>query len=257
MSFRKWRMIAKTKPFVGFSNYITLMHDEAFLTSIRNTFVFVIGVVPVTIIIALFVAVLLENDKIKKYSGVYELIYFIPAVVGMVPVAVVWNWIYDPGNGILNQFLEIIGLPQPAWLVSFPLPSIMSVFVWKYIGFFMVIILVGLKNIPQTYYEAAEIDGAGSWNIFRHITLPLLRPILLFAIMVSSIQAFKVFNLVYVMTVGVQGSPGNIVRVLVYDIYEKGFRFYRMGLASAESVILFTIIFLISIAEYRIGRETE
>lgn len=126
--------------------------------------------------------------------------------------------------------------------------------VWKQIGYNMVIFLVGIKNIPPTYYEAAEMDGASGWALFWNITLPLLRPILLFVVVTATINAYNVFTQVYVMTLGSQAAPGNAVRVLVYDIYENGFQFFKMGYASAEAVVLTLIVLVLTIAQFRTMR---
>ena len=163
-----------------------------------------------------------------------------------------------PQYGLLNYFLSLLGISPRAWLVypNLALYAIVIMSVWKIIGYYMMIFLVGLKNISKEYYEAALIDGAVGGQVFRYITLPLLRPIVLYVLVVATIQAFNVFTQVYVMTSDIQGAPGRLVRVFVYDIYENGFRYFKMGYASAEAVILLLIVLALTIFEFRVmGKE--
>lgn len=158
----------------------------------------------------------------------------------MVPVAVVWKWIYDPTYGLLNYFLSLFGVRPVAWLIMPDLAiwAIVVMSVWKIIGYNMVIFLVGIRDIPETYMEAAEIDGAGRLQIFRYIIMPLLKPIMIFITVISTINAYNVFTQVFIMTSGPQGAPGNAVRTLVFDIYENAFRYFKTGYAAAEAVTL-------------------
>lgn len=257
LSFHRWNLIDRVKPFVGFSNYVKLLHNPEFLTALWNTTLFTVVTVPVTFVLSLGLAVVLQSKRMKRAMPAYQLVYFIPVVTSMVPVAVVWKWIYDPQYGLFNYALSLVGIAPKAWLMDphTALWAIMVMSIWKVLGYYMVILLVGLNGISSLYYEAAAVDGATGWKQFRYITLPLLRPIILFVLVISTINAYNVFTQVYVMTVGSQGAPGSVVRVLVYDIYENGFRFYKMGYASAEAVVLFLIVMVFTVVEFRLAQE--
>jgi multiple sugar transport system permease protein len=180
-------------------------------------------------------------------------------ITPMVPMAIAWKWIFDARIGILNYLLSWFGIPAVGWLTSpnVAIWSIIIMSVWKVLGYNMVLLLVGLKNIPASLYEAAAIDGAFGWRLFRRITLPLLRPILLFVIVVSTINAYNVFTQVYVMTQGSQAAPGAQLRVLVTDIYQNGFQFFKMGYASAEAVVLTLIILALTLVQFKVIRVDE
>ena len=256
LSFQKWNLLDSVKPFVGFKNYVKMFQSTEFITALKNTVFFVIFTVPITVAISLALAIGLNSKRIKIVPF-YQTIYFIPVVTSMVPVAVVWKWIYDPSYGLLNYFLSIFGVESRAWLIDpeTALLSIAIMSIWKVIGYYMVVFLVGIKSISLVYYEAAEIDGASAWQRFIGITLPLLKPITLFVLVIASIRAFQAFTQVYVMTTGSQGAPGNVVRVLVYEIYENGFRFFKMGYASAEAMMLFAIVAVLTLIQFRIAKE--
>lgn len=258
LSFYSWSVLGVGNKFIGLENYFKLFSDKLFITSLVNTTLFAILVVSFSVAISLALAIMLNNKRMERFSPIYELIYFLPVVTPMVPVAVMWKWIYDPQYGLLNYFLSLFGISPKAWLVypELALYAIVIMSVWKIVGYYMMIFLVGLKNISKEYYEAALIDGAVGWQVFRYITLPLLRPIVLYVLVVATIQAFNVFTQVYVMTSDIQGAPGRLVRVLVYDIYENGFRYFKMGYASAEAVILLLIVLVLTVFEFRVmGKE--
>lgn len=258
LSFYSWSVLGVGNKFIGLENYFKLFSDKLFITSLVNTTLFAILVVSFSVAISLVLAIMLNNKRMERFSPIYELIYFLPVVTPMVPVAVMWKWIYDPQYGLLNYFLSLFGISPKAWLVypELALYAIVIMSVWKIVGYYMMIFLVGLKNISKEYYEAALIDGAVGWQVFRYITLPLLRPIVLYVLVVATIQAFNVFTQVYVMTSDIQGAPGRLVRVLVYDIYENGFRYFKMGYASAEAVILLLIVLVLTVFEFRVmGKE--
>ncbi len=253
-SLYKSKMVNPQAKFIGLGHYKSLLNDELFLLAIRNTTVFAVFVVFFSVVIALGLAVLLAGKV--RFGGLYEALYFIPVITPMVPVSVVWKWIYDPTYGLLNYFLSWFGIGPVGWL-TYPQTAMYAIIimsVWKVIGYNMVIFLVGIRDIPETYYEAAMIDGASSWQLFRHITIPLLRPILLFVTVISTINAYNVFTQVYIMTVGAQGAPGNAVRVLVYDMYENAFRYFKWGYASAEAVVLFLIVLALTLIQFKVIR---
>lgn len=250
ISFYKWDLISKNKPFLGFSNYLELLQDRAFLISLSNTTIIAFGILFFSVPISLLIAVLLS--KPRRLSPVYETMYFLPVVTSMVPATLAWKWILDAKYGPLNQFIGYFGFSPQAWLVN-PKLAIFSVILlssWKIIGYNMIIFLVGIRNIPSMYYEAAEIDGASIIQRFWNITLPLLKPILLFVSVITVISSYNVYTQVYVLASDAQGSPGYVVRVLVYDMIENGFRYFRMGYASAEAVYLLIIVLILTIIQF-------
>lgn len=259
LSLFEWKLVKPEKPFVGFRNYQRLMVDEDFLVAFGNTTVFTVVVVVATILISLGLALVLRRKF--KGRGVYETIFFLPIIIPLVPISLAWKWIYDPTNGILNYLIGLVGIPRQGWLVNeaLALPSIMIMTIWQRIGYNMVIFIVGLAEIPRQYYEAGETDGATKLQLFRFITLPLLMPVVLFLVIMNTIEVFRVFTPVYVMTVGTQGAPASAVRVLVMDIYQNAFRFFSLGYASAESVVLFAVILIVALLQFRLlgGRGEE
>lgn len=250
ISFYKWDLISKRKPFLGFANYIGLLQDRAFLISLTNTTIIAFGILFFSVPISLLIAVLLS--KPRKLSPLYETMYFLPVVTSMVPATLAWKWILDAQYGPLNQFIGYFGFSPQPWLVN-PKLAVFSVILlssWKIIGYNMIIFLVGIRNIPSMYYEAAEIDGASILQRFWNITLPLLKPILLFVSVITVISSYNVYTQVYVLASDAQGSPGYVVRVLVYDMIENGFRYFRMGYASAEAVYLLIIVLILTMIQF-------
>jgi len=246
--------LAKPKQFVGLENYIYLLNDTVFKTSIINTFMYAILTYLPTLIIALVLALVL-NTKIPG-RGFLRMLNFIPVVVSWVIMAVIWKMMFHQ-NGLINVFLEQIGLPAVDWLLSeewapwaIIIPSI-----WKEVGFYMVIFLAGLQNIPYAYYEASMIDGASRWQSFKYITIPLLRPTLVLSIVISIINGLKVFTPQFVMT---QGGPAGATKVMALIIYQTAFAYNRIGRASAMSVILFIIILVLTLVQNKAyGTEKE
>jgi multiple sugar transport system permease protein len=256
MSLHNWSLVKPVRPFIGLDNYVKLAGDPLFRMALYNTTLFAVVTVPVTLVLAFTVAVLLDRPMRGRLEDVYKFLFFLPVVPTMVPVSVVWKWIYDPSYGILNYALGFLGLPPQGWLINSNLAiwAIIAMTVWKSVGYYMVLFLVGLKDIPVDYYEAASIDGATPWQRLTQITIPLMRPMLLFNVVIATIFAYNVFAQVYVMTEGPQGSPANPVRVIVLDMYENGFRYLKMGYASAEAMVLLLIVFALTIFEFRFLR---
>ncbi len=257
LSFYKWNLLSPRRPFVGWDNYLGLLEDENFLLALKNTSIYSFSTVALSTCIALPLAVFLSRKS--RLSAFYQTVYFLPVITPLVPVSIAWKWIYDYNYGILNYGLSLVGLPLVAWLTepSIALWALVIMGVWKVLGYNMVLFLVGIRNIPAEYLEAASIDGASDWQRFWRITLPLLRPILLYVIVTSTINAFNVFTQVYVMTLGSQSAPGQAVRMLVFDIYTNGFQFFRMGYASAEAVILTLIVLGLTVIQFTLAREKE
>lgn len=255
MSFREWNLISLNKPFVGLENYARLFRDDAFLTSLLNTTIIAFGIVVLSVPTALLIAVLLSRPR--KLAAFYETAYFLPVVTSMVPATLAWKWILDADLGPMNQFVGFFGIEPQSWLIEprLALFSVIMLSAWKVLGYNMIIFLVGIRNIPDMYYEAATIDGANAVQSFRSITLPLIRPILLFVSVITVIQSYNVYTQVYVLASDAQGAPGYVVRVLVYDMIENGFRFFRMGYASAEATILLLIVMFLTLLQFTALRE--
>ena len=248
MSFFNWRAVSSTREFIGISNYAQLLTSSEFLHSVKVTFAYVAGIIPIGMGLGLVVALLLN----RKMRGVtmYRVLYYLPVVTAWAAIGVVWRWIYQPSYGLLNVVLERLGLPIGYWL-SEPetaMPSLIAVGAWKVIGYNAVIFLAGLQNVPQELYEAAEIDGAGGLRKFTRITWPLLTPTTFFLLIVSVINSFQNFSGVYVMT---KGGPMESTRVIVYYLYQQAFVFFNMGYASAVDWILVLVVFLLTLLQMK------
>ena len=215
LSFVDWDLLSPMK-FVGLSNFKDVLTDSTFVQVLINTFVFAIASSVFAVIIPLVLACIL-NTKIRG-SNFYKTAYFLPFITPMIVIAIVWQWVFDPNIGLLNQILHT----HIKWLydVRFAMTALIAVSVWKLIGYNMIIFLSGLSTINQEVLEAAKIDGANSWQVFKNVTVPLLSPTIFFVIVITSISSFQVFDLIYVMT---QGGPDNSTMVLVYSIYKYAF----------------------------------
>lgn len=226
--------------FVGLQNYRDLMNDSLFWTAIYNTVYFTVFFVPLSIICGVSLALFL-NMKVKGMA-IYRTIFFLPTLVPHVAMAVLWVWLLNPQFGLVNGMLAAVGIDGPAWLGSetWSKPSLILMSLWG-IGQAVVIYLAGLHDISQDYYDAAEVDGANGLQKIRYITLPLLTPVIFFNLVMGVIGAFQQFTLPYTMTKG-QGTPGNSLVFYVMYIYDNGFKFFKMGYASAMAWILFVVI---------------
>jgi multiple sugar transport system permease protein len=255
MSFFNWDMVSTRKPFVGLQNYIALFQSDNFLLSLKNTSIIAFNVFLFSVPIGLILAVLILNQV--RFKSWYEAIYFLPFIAPMVPVTVIWKWILDANNGLLNYVISFLGFSQKAWLLDpkLAIVSVIMLTVWKTLGYNMVIFIVGLKGISKEYYEAASIDGATGAKQFWYITVPILKPITVFVSVITLIHSYNVFSQIYILASDVQGAPGYVVRVLVYDMIENGFRFFKMGYASAEAVILFLIVLALTLIQLGFAKE--
>lgn len=237
--------------FVGLRNFELLLQDPVFARTLQNTAVLTLLFVPAALALSLGLALALNTHV--PFRGLYRAIYFLPVLTLPAANATVWRWLYDPTFGPINAALGSVGLPRPAWLSdpALALPAVAAVLVWNYVGREMVLFLAGLQNIPQDYYEAAQIDGAGRWAQFRHVTLPLLTPTTFFATVTLLIWSLQVFDVVFVMT---QGGPANATRTIVYYLYDEAFRNFRMGYASAIASVLFVLTLLFTLLQFRLQR---
>ena len=259
MSLFDWELIAPAKNFVGLDNYLNLLKDDNFRLAFTNTTIFAVATTIVSVLLALLLAAVLSRAVRGRLGGAIELLYFAPVLVSMVPVTLGWREIFNYQHGVLNSALGVVGIGKQAWLndPSLTLVAVIILSVWKQLGYNMIILIVGMRAIPRVYHEAAAVDGAGAWQQFRHITMPLLAPVTLFVVVITTITAFNVFTQVYVLASDVQGAPGKLVRVLVYDIFENGFRFFNMGYAAAEAVYLLAIILALSFFQFRFLRGAQ
>jgi multiple sugar transport system permease protein len=238
--------------FTGLANYRRLLLEDGFFReTLTNTLIFTAGHIPLTIVGAMALA-LLCNLPLPGIA-LFRLAYFIPAVSNVVAVSVVWFWMYQPQSGVFNTLLGRVGIEGPAWLASttWAMPAVILVSVWQGVGYPMVILLAGLQGVPAELYEAARLDGAGAWNQFWRITLPLLTPTLFFLFITQFIASFQVFGIIYVMT---QGGPANATSVYIYYLYQNAFAFGRMGYASAMAWVLFAIIALVTYAQWKLQK---
>ena len=251
LSLHQWNVISPSKPFVGFGNFRALFHDALFWKAMKNTAVYTLQV-PIGMAAALFVAILM-NQRLRGIHF-FRTIFFLPSVSSFVAVALVWQWLYQPQYGLVNFLLKQIGFGPVPWLSSpkTALLSIMIMTIWMGIGYQMVIFLAGLQGIPDYLYEAALMDGASPWQRFRSITLPLLKPTTFFVLITSVIGSFQVFTSVYVMT---QGGPNHATDVVVYHIYQNAWEYLRMGYASAMSWVLFLVILIVTLVQFRLGEK--
>jgi multiple sugar transport system permease protein len=236
--------------FVGLRNYVTLAHEPLFLSSLRVTVYYVLGTcIPIWIV---SLALALVFSVAFPARGVLQVVYFIPAVVPVVVYATIWRFMFHP-YGLLNTGLRHLGLPAVDWLADSRaiVPGLILAAEWRFVPYFMVIYLMGLRTIPRQYYEAAAIDGASALQRFRHVTLPLLRPTILLVVVVSMILMSKVFTSVMLIS---NGGPDGASRVLSLFIYQTGFQYFKMGLASAASVLLLVGILLATLLQFRVLR---
>lgn len=241
--------------FVGLKNYLELFNDPLFFTALKNTFYFVIMAGPLSIVVSLGAALLL-NSKLVKYKAIFRLSYFIPVVTTLVAVAIVWRFIYHPRFGIINYILSLIGIAPIDWLgePSTAMPAIVLMSIWKNFGYNMIIFIAGLQNIPEDLYEAASIEGANAWQKFKSITIPMLAPTTLFISIITIIGYFQLFAEPYIMT---QGGPLNSTLSIVQFMYQEGFRWWNMGYSASIAFVLFFIIMIGTLIQLRIQKGRE
>lgn len=245
----KWDGSSAPMEFVGLQNFVKLFHDSSFIISFKNTIYYAVFTVPLTMVAALLIAILL-NSKIKGIV-IYRTAFFFPYVASLVDVGAVWNMLFQPEFGPINEFLKWIGIANPPkWCASTDraMSVIIIVSVWKYMGYYMVVYLAALQGISGDLYEAASIDGATGFKKFRYITLPMLKPTTFFVIIMMTIQCFKVFDLIYVMT---GGGPGRATNVLVNHIYNAAFVDFKFGYASASALVLFTVVLVVTLVQFQ------
>ena len=246
-AFTEWNVFGSAK-FTGLANFRQMVHDGSFWISFWNTFYYAGLHIPLTLAVSLGLALLLN----RKLRGVafFRTAAFFPYITSIVAIAVVWNMLFSPEYGPINQFLRAIGIAHPpGWTASasWSMPAVIIVGTWREMGYYMLLFLAGLQTIPVELYEAARMDGANAWQRFWKITLPMLRPTTFFVTIMLTIGSFKVFDLILVMT---EGGPGQSTLVLSQYIYKKGFQENQFGYASAVSIVLFAICILVTIVQF-------
>jgi multiple sugar transport system permease protein len=251
LAFLNWDG-ANVISWAGLDNFKRLWTDDTFRIALTNTFYYVAGTVPLTMAASLGLALLLNQPL--KGRNFFRTTFFFPYVASLVAVAVVWNMLFHPAVGPVNQLLMTLGVENPPrWTASvdWAMPTVIMASIWKGMGYYMIIYLAALQGIPSALYEAAEIDGANTWQRFRYVTLPMLTPATFFVSIMLTIASFKVFDLILVMT---GGGPGRATNVLVIHTYNTAFREFRFGYSSAIAMVLFVIVLVITIVQFRMER---
>lgn len=253
MSFTRWSLL-DTPVFVGLQNYIRLFNDQYFWKAVGNTFYYTVLVTIELVILGLLLALLLNQRIRGRVIG--RIFVIMPYVISSAAAGVVWKWMYNQNFGIINSYLRELGLPIMGFLTSVTqaMPSIVLMNAWWSVGFNTIIFLAALQGIPEELYQAAMVDGANGWQIFRHITVPLLRPIILYATVLCAANSFQMFDEAYMMT---QGGPVGSTVTLVYKTYNTAFEAFRFGDAAALSVLTMSFILIMTVTQFRFsGRES-
>lgn len=255
MSFYDWQILRPNRPYVGLGNYQELFNDYVWWTALRNTMIFAIMTVVGTTVVSLSAALAL-TQKIRG-AGIFRVLLYMPTLLSVGVVGLVWVWLLSTQFGAINYGLSLIGIRPLNWLgdENLVLPALSLTTIWWGFGFPMLIFIAGLQNIPDTLYEAAKIDGANAWQIFRYITLPLLRPTLLFVTVTGLIGHFQAFGTIFIMTTG---GPGRASYTVIYYLYEIAWRAFRMGYGAAVAVTLAIIMAIATALQFRfIGRRVD
>jgi multiple sugar transport system permease protein len=248
MSFLEWPLLGEAT-FVGLENYRAMTQDSQFMVVLKNTIIFTFGLVPLNLILALTLAFLLK----EKLAGIgfFRTAIFVPVVTSLVVWAIVWKYMLAPESGFVNQLLSLLGITGPAWLMNpnYAMPAVIVTSVIKNVGLNMILFLTALQQVPESLYEAADLDGAKRWRKFWNISLPLITPTIFLTMIITTIGAMKIFGQVYVMT---RGGPGDSTKVLVYYIWEKAFMHFEMGYAAALAFVLFFILLIFTLVSWQI-----
>ena len=254
LSLSRWNLVGP-RVFVGLDNYARLFRDPVFLQVLGNTFAYLVLGLPISLSVAFVVAYHL--DRLRTGQTILRALYFLPHLTTATAMAFVWRWLYQPPPiGLFNNLLAIVGIPAQPFLrsTSQALPAVLIPAIWAALGFQIVVLLAGLRAIPRVYLEAAAIDGASASQLLRHVTLPLLRPTLVFIIVTRSIGFLRIFDYVYNMTDGAEGGPLNSTKPIVLSIYQTAFARMEMGPAAAQTFILFLILLVLSLLQLRLLR---
>lgn len=255
LSFTHWDLLT-TPTFAGIGNYTQLLHDSMFWIALRNTAIYTaLTVIPI-LLLAMFSALML-NLRLRGIA-IFRTLLFLPLVASTIGMSVIWQWIFNTDNGLLNWLLSEIGIAPIGWLTDphWALTSLVIVGIWKGVPFATIVLLAAIQGVPEALHEAAEIDGAGSVRRFFSVTMPLIRPTLAFVLVISIIQSFQVFDQAYVLTGG-SGGPGTSTYVLGIMLFQNAFRFYEMGYAAAIQWTVFVVLLVLTYLQLRISRTSE
>lgn len=254
LSLRDYRPSREINPFIGLDNFVNIANDALFWRALQNTALYTIVGVPAQLVLGLLVALMLQG--INKAKGLFRAIYFMPFVTPIVASAWVWQSFLNQNFGPVNQLFTLLGIPNQPFFASpyQALPSVAAFVVWQQLGFQIVLFLAGLEAVPRTYLEAASLDGASGWQVFRHIKLPLLNPTIVFSVVIGTTGFLQLFAQVVNINFGDQGGPLNSTLTVAVYIYKVAFLDFKMGKASAITVVLFAIILLITVFQLRVLR---
>jgi multiple sugar transport system permease protein len=253
VSFRSWDIVNPEKPFVGLDNFRRALDSPLFWTALQNTATYAVAIVPAVTALAFVLALFAHHAP--RGRGFFRTVYFIPTITPGVVISLIWAWLYAP-SGPISGLIAQAGITPPNWLndPGWALPSIIFMSVWTAVGYYMIVFIAGRADVPEVYYDAAKVDGANSFQMFWHITIPLMRNSIAFVVVVLTIGAFQVFTQMYVMT---RGGPANATISVQYLIYTQGFQQFHMGYAAAISWLLFAVIFCFSAIQLRIFQSTR
>lgn len=254
-SFTKYNVVNPPE-WVGLQNYTSLLNDAFFKASVKNTLIYTVVVVPLQTMVSVFLADIIANRFRNRFGNIIRSALFIPVISSMILVGTVWKFLLATDTGLINNIITALGLKGPNWLgtQTLAMVSICIVSIWKNVGYFLVIYYAGIMDIPRSYYEAAEVDGATRWQQFRFITLPCLKPITYLVVTLGTIWSFQVFDLVFTMT---GGGPGRSTLTMVLIIYQYAFKQYKMGYACAVSLVLLVLVLVVSLIQKRIFKDKE
>ncbi|MBE0477581.1 sugar ABC transporter permease [Candidatus Aerophobetes bacterium] len=259
ISFTNMHLLRPVTRFVGITNFVRLLSNEPFIFAFFNSLQYVGVAVPLEIGLGLVFALMLSRKV--KFESFYETLYFIPYILPMVPAAIIWKWFYSPGSfGLANYMLESMGFSRLPWMTDpqLSLLATIGIHVWKNLGYFVIIFVVGLKNIPDELRDASSVDGANVWQTIRHIDLPLMKPIILFGMVMATVWSWSAFTEVYIMTQGTDISTGAEIQVLIYRVYQEAFNYHNMGRGAAISFVVFLVslgIILVLFKVFKWGKE--
>ena len=249
LSFYQWDMVTPFKKFVGLENFITLLGDAQFYRTLANTVIYVVCTVGFGVSLGLAAALYLS--KKTRVNSFLQSVAFTPYIVSLASIAMLWMWLMNKDFGLLNAVLAFVGAPPVDWLGNprIALASLILIAVWKSVGYNALILVSALQTIPPYLYEAAKLDRAGAWSVFRKITFPMISPTVFFLTLVDAIASFKVFETIQIIT---EGGPQNATNTLVFSLYEYGFRFYKVGYAAAIGVVLLAIILIFTALYFKV-----
>jgi multiple sugar transport system permease protein len=249
LSLHQWDNLGPERTFIGLANYGVLLGSERFWNSLRVTVLYTAVVTAVSIVAGLLLAAAL-NSRYLILKGVWRGLYFLPSVTPTVAAAMVWMLVFNPGFGYVNVVLRQLGIDGPNWLADpfWALPTVMLLGIWRRLGFNFIVYLAALQAIPSEYYESAEVDGAGAWRRFRHLTVPLLAPTTTMLVILGVIDSFLVFDQVFVLT---HGGPANATEVIGQYLYTNAFSFLRMGYGAAIAVVMFVVVAIFTVLQWR------